>query len=342
MPRPAPGASSGSRRVLLLATEHQVFAFDLTPQTKITIGRHETNELRLVSRTVSNFHAEVLVQDGKLVVRDLGSTNGTRVNGKRVEDRRLRKGDRVRVGNHELSVQVKTVDETDSSPEAPATNAFGPGRKGRILSTRMRGADAMKTLQAEDPNDLLLHDLLKLVGTFRGTVVVHLTKDEEQARLFARRQRIVHAEYGGAIGEKALYRLFAWQGGAYEVRDYPDDETIPHTIDLPTETLVVEGMQHAVELGKTIAALPALETPLGLKEDCDVPLSRHSPAEIDVYKLLIRHETIAKVLEASRLTDLSTLKLIRSLLEKGVFEVEAQTEMTLATFHLKKGDIPNL
>jgi pSer/pThr/pTyr-binding forkhead associated (FHA) protein len=331
-------AAVKSDRVLLLATDQQVFAFDLNPSTKVTIGRHESNELKLVSRTVSNFHAEILVSGGKLLVRDLGSTNGTRVNGKRIDERPLKKGDRIRVGNHVLSVQVKNVDEPDESDEDLSTfDAFGPGRKGRIISVRTRAVDT--TLQAEDPNDLLLHDLLKLVGSFRGTAVVYMERDQSHARLFARDKRIVHAEYGTAIGEKALYRLFSWQSGTYEVRDYPDDETIPTTIDLPTETLILEGMQHNVELGKTIAALPPLEAPLTLKEDCSVPVSDHTPAEMEIYKLLIRHETIAKVLESSRLTDVRTLKLISSLLAKGAFEVEAHTDMTLGTFNLKKEDL---
>lgn len=64
----------------------------------VTIGREEGNLLRLNDERVSRYHAKVQVDDGDLILTDLGSTNGTRVNGQIVEIRRLRVGDRVTIG----------------------------------------------------------------------------------------------------------------------------------------------------------------------------------------------------------------------------------------------------
>jgi pSer/pThr/pTyr-binding forkhead associated (FHA) protein len=64
----------------------------------LTIGREEGNLLRLNDERVSRFHAKVQQDGGDLILTDLESTNGTRVNGHVIQIRRLRFGDRVTVG----------------------------------------------------------------------------------------------------------------------------------------------------------------------------------------------------------------------------------------------------
>jgi len=91
--------------------------------------------------------------------------------------------------------------------------------------------------------------------------------------------------------------------------------------------MVVEGMDHVQELGKLVAALPPLAIPLRLKEDCPLPLTAHSPAEIEIFQAIIRHETIERVLESSPWTDVRVARLIASLLAKGVFEARSPREM---------------
>jgi hypothetical protein len=131
---------------------------------------------------------------------------------------------------------------------------------------------------------------------------------------------LFHVEYDSVLGEKALYRLFSWQAGSYEIHPLEDPTSQPVTICLPLDALVVEGMDHAQELGRLVAALPPLAIPLRLKEDCPLPLTAHSPAEIEIFQAIIRYETIEKVLERSPWTDVRVARLIGSLLSKGVFE----------------------
>jgi predicted component of type VI protein secretion system len=66
--------------------------------TPITIGREEGNVLRLNDERISRFHAKIQADSGEIILTDLDSTNGTRVNGNVVQIRRLRPGDRVGVG----------------------------------------------------------------------------------------------------------------------------------------------------------------------------------------------------------------------------------------------------
>src|SRR3974377_2428879 len=64
----------------------------------LTMGREEGNTLRLNDERVSRFHAKVQVDGPDLILTDLESTNGTRVNGHEVQIRRLRVGDRITLG----------------------------------------------------------------------------------------------------------------------------------------------------------------------------------------------------------------------------------------------------
>src|SRR5206468_11855438 len=68
----------------------------------VTIGREEGNLLRLNDERVSRFHAKVQQEDGDVILTDLESTNGTRVNGSPVQIRRLKPGDQVAMGRSVL------------------------------------------------------------------------------------------------------------------------------------------------------------------------------------------------------------------------------------------------
>jgi FHA domain len=68
----------------------------------VTIGREEGNLLRLNDERVSRFHAKVQLDNEDVILTDLDSTNGTRINGNPVQIRRLRPGDRVGLGRSVL------------------------------------------------------------------------------------------------------------------------------------------------------------------------------------------------------------------------------------------------
>lgn len=65
----------------------------------VTIGRIDTSDVALADPGASRRHAEVRREGDDWVILDLGSTNGTLVNGKRVNRHRLSKGDRITVGD---------------------------------------------------------------------------------------------------------------------------------------------------------------------------------------------------------------------------------------------------
>lgn len=66
--------------------------------TPITIGREDDNTVRLNDESISRFHVKIQEDGGRIILTDLDSTNGTRVNGHPVHMRVLRVGDQVAVG----------------------------------------------------------------------------------------------------------------------------------------------------------------------------------------------------------------------------------------------------
>ena len=76
------------------------------------LGRNPDADVRLDDSWVSRVHCEISEISGNLLVRDLGSTNGTLVNGKQVNESRLLPGDFLTVGLTIFRVQYKRSRKT--------------------------------------------------------------------------------------------------------------------------------------------------------------------------------------------------------------------------------------
>ncbi|HXI89849.1 MAG TPA: HD domain-containing phosphohydrolase [Blastocatellia bacterium] len=63
-----------------------------------TIGRHEDNDIVFDNPYISRYHAEIISEGSRHLIRDLGSTSGTFANGERITQRRLKNGDCIRLG----------------------------------------------------------------------------------------------------------------------------------------------------------------------------------------------------------------------------------------------------
>ncbi len=91
--------------------------FEFTDHQTCIIGRSPEAQIRLSeNRQFSRFHCRLEIKPPSVVVVDLRSTNGTRVNGKRVETASLNDGDIVNVGDTAFTVSVETPKEKCSLP----------------------------------------------------------------------------------------------------------------------------------------------------------------------------------------------------------------------------------
>jgi len=92
---------------------------------KTTVGRGEHNTLTLQDASVSHAHAEVLVYGAEVIVRDLGSSNGTFVNGVRLHDqqRPLHNGQVVKFGSVAARLELESPTTSDTVTDVTAVYA---------------------------------------------------------------------------------------------------------------------------------------------------------------------------------------------------------------------------
>src|SRR4051795_3503267 len=94
-------------------------------RTMLVVGRHPQCDARLDSIRVSRRHCCMTPIDGELEVRDLGSTNGIRINGQRVETGRLRPGDELSIAHIRYRLDNGVAQEmTLADPNASLLNGI--------------------------------------------------------------------------------------------------------------------------------------------------------------------------------------------------------------------------
>jgi pSer/pThr/pTyr-binding forkhead associated (FHA) protein len=83
----------------------QPFTFRLLPNSMKTIGRAPRADFVVDAALVSRLHCRLTLDDSGLGVEDLDSTNGTWVNGRKIERAPLTAGDKLRVGRVEFAIR---------------------------------------------------------------------------------------------------------------------------------------------------------------------------------------------------------------------------------------------
>lgn len=119
--RPPPAGSAFVLTVVEGPDAGLVTSLDATGPTRALLGQSPVCTIRLTDREVSRRHAALTVTDTKLVILDLGSTNGTTVNGVLIKEAILQGGEAIRVGSSVLSVKRGEA----RAPELVQTTSFG-------------------------------------------------------------------------------------------------------------------------------------------------------------------------------------------------------------------------
>ena len=107
----------------------------------ILIGRCQECDIQIPSRKISRRHCCIAQVDDHLVVRDLGSTNGVRVNGVRVPEGILRTGDELIIGNCRYEVRL-TSDPSEPLRSVPQSKA--------VSSPEDSGEEPIPLIEPED------------------------------------------------------------------------------------------------------------------------------------------------------------------------------------------------
>jgi pSer/pThr/pTyr-binding forkhead associated (FHA) protein len=169
--------------------------------TPVSIGREDDNNIQLNDDRVSRFHAKLQVDSGKVILTDLDSTNGTRVNGHPIQMRVLQAGDVLSIGRCMLVVgdvhaegstsNSKSVDKLESSTAQVGSDAAeAVVEELDFLSpptaTNPEDGELFPHGAPEAPRDLRplqraqLSDLLAYVHEQIGEIVRNSTEDLDQ------------------------------------------------------------------------------------------------------------------------------------------------------------------
>ena len=84
----------------------------------MTIGRRQSCDICLNFQNISGTHCELSLKNGVWHLRDLGSTNGVKVNGERTLRRPLRPGDEIGIANHRYKIQYQLPPTAPSSKKS--------------------------------------------------------------------------------------------------------------------------------------------------------------------------------------------------------------------------------
>ncbi len=129
-----------------------------------SVGRHDDCLIRIKSSQVSRKHCELFEVDGKLQVRDLGSANGTYVNGKRISgSKQINPGDELTVGSVTLRIATSTA---SGAPPEPTTITRGkPGDTAVTEALPSNEQEEEFELEFEDDDEPLVElDVIPLAG----------------------------------------------------------------------------------------------------------------------------------------------------------------------------------
>jgi len=295
-----------------ISGKYQGGEFPLRPNREIIIGRSSDLDMVLVEDMVSRKHAKISTDDHSVSIQDLGSTNGTFVNGEKIRAIRLKEGDRILVGT---SI-IKLVAASGEAP-VPSSSLTENEARSRMQVTANRRAEP-KMMQG-NIEEIPLPDLLQLLSTSRKSGVLVLRSEWGTGRLYMRKGQIYFANVDESFDvspRKAMFRMLTWDKGLFELEP-PDDRTVMEEIQDSTEGLLMEGMRQLDEFRELSAKLPPFEAIVSIPRPLEPRLRELKPQELDLMQTALDEATVQQIIDQSPQTDLDTAQALLSLLERG-------------------------
>ena len=291
-----------------ISGKYQGGEFPLGDNMEILVGRSSDLDMVLVEDMVSRRHARIACADQQITIEDLGSTNGTFVNGEKIKRTNLKEGDRVLIGTSIL--KVVQIDPNASIRKPPAEPVQRTGAQNRTMSGQI--------------DEIPLPDLLQLLGTSKKSGILVVQSDDDVGKIYMRKGTVYFASIND-LDEvpplKSVFRILTWTSGTFELEP-SDERPIPGEINASVQELLMEGLRQIDELNALRDRLPDLDARLVLVHPLEAPLRNLDAKELDILQLAINFGHVATVLNKSPATDLETASLLLKLINQRYLQAE--------------------
>jgi len=277
---------------------------------EIVVGRSSDLDMVLVEEMVSRKHARIAYEDDAIVIEDLGSTNGTFVNGEKIKRAQLKEGDRVLIGTSILKVIV--VEGPPSEHARPNLEVVAAQR--RTSPRTMSGAI----------DEVPLPDLLQLFSTSKksGTLVVRT--EEDVGRIYLKKGVISYAtinDLDDLPPIKCIFRMLTWLKGLFDF-DPAETKEFAKPVEVTVQEVLMESMRQLDELNEFRDQLPALSARLVVETPLVRPLRDLAPNDLDVLQLAHNFGKFGVVLDRSESSDVETARIVLRLIDNHYLRFE--------------------
>ncbi|HJX64490.1 MAG TPA: DUF4388 domain-containing protein [Polyangia bacterium] len=181
------------------------------------------------------------------------------------------------------------------------------------LESRREG----RTKFAGDLADIGVVDLVQTIDLNRKSGIVHIVnRDGRRGAVFFRDGRVIDAEVGRLSGAEAMYRLFSWSDGRFEVEFKPIRRR--DVIDLPSAALLMEGMRRLDEWTRLLEKMPTLDSVVEVDVRVLAEQLVDLPDEMNgILRLCDGTRNLLAVLDDSDFPDLEAMTVVSKLFAQG-------------------------
>lgn len=275
----------------------------LAGSSVVVAGRSGKSDLLLVDGMVSRQHARFRVKDDVVEVEDLGSANGTFVNGLKIRGAvEIRPGDRVLIGATILRLG-KGAPHLGTEP----TIEVGEG---------LLDPDASRA--SGQLSDEGLAKVLETYATDGQDAFIDLRFDGVPGFVAVHRGRIWDCGLDalpGAPALKVLFRMLSLPRGEFFVGAGSEPDAV--RVDQEVAALLVEAKRAGDELDVLRQRLPADGASLAIARPLVAPLGLLDDGELVLFQLAHNLGTVSKILDASRLVDHEVVRRLLGLIDRG-------------------------
>ncbi len=290
--------------------------FRMRPGQILFAGRSQSTDIFIDEHLVSRRHAKIAWVEEEVSIQDLGSTNGTFVNGRKVTSQNLKSGDKVQIGQTLMKVYFSDDPAADLSAIYALSDAF------RDRAVPPPPAASKKRSFQGNLSLMALPELLQMMSANRSTGILELERDDLVGRIYCVEGRAVYAVIGPVENEKAIFRLLAWRDADFEFRPEPVDvDRFERRVQMSLENMLIEGFRQIDELEQIGSEVPPRRVRLRLLTADATLLKQLPPAVQAVLRSIVRYSSVGEVLDRTPLYDLDVVKILIVLRKKRLIGV---------------------